>query len=185
MPDPIRFSRAYSHEVSSAGFWPGKEVFPQAAFYSYIYPEPASFREVTPGAYFDGLLGEFILPYDTVRNAAEPDALFLDFLSATYVAAAETGGWAREALECPIGIPGQVAASSALKVPAHHEAWGRPELLPSRMRALGRRSRSVRPVRARYSTGDLPSSGQRPSPSLCEHREGAMQSNLAALLSAD
>jgi hypothetical protein len=101
---------AYSHEVSSAGFWPGNDAFPQAAFYSYTYPEPAGFRDwpVTPGAHFDQGLGEFILPYETVRNAAEPNALLLDFLSTTYAAAAETGGWDRTALECPLGVPGHV-----------------------------------------------------------------------------
>jgi len=101
---------AYSHEVSSAGFWPGNEGFPQAAFYSYAYPEPAGFRNraVTPGAYFDATLGEFILPYDTVRVAADPDALLLDFLSTTYIAAADTGAWNRAALECPIGAPARV-----------------------------------------------------------------------------
>jgi hypothetical protein len=100
---------AYSHEVSSAGFWPGNEAFPHAAFYSYAYPEPAGFRDrpVTPGAGFEAVLGEFILPYDTVRSAAEPEALLLEFLSTTYAAAAETGDWDRAALECPIGVPGQ------------------------------------------------------------------------------
>jgi hypothetical protein len=109
LPDAVT-REAYSHEVSSAGFWPGNEAFPHAAFYSYAYPEPAGFRDrpVTPGAHFDGVLGEFILPYDTVRSAANPEALLLGFLSTTYAAAAETGGWDREALECPLGIPGQV-----------------------------------------------------------------------------
>ena len=109
LPDAVT-REAYSHEVSSAGFWPGNEAFPQAAFYSYAYPEPTGFRDrpVTPGAHFDKTLGEFILPYDTMRTASEPDALLLDFLSTTYAAAAETGGWDRKSLECPIGIPGQV-----------------------------------------------------------------------------
>ena len=109
LPDAVT-REAYSHEVSSAGFWPGNEAFPHAAFYSYAYPEPAGFRDqpVAPGARFDGALGEFILPYDTVRSAADPEALLLEFLSTTYAAAAETGGWDREALECPLGIPGQV-----------------------------------------------------------------------------
>ena len=109
LPDAVT-REAYSHEVSSAGFWPGSEAFPQAAFYSYAYPESAGFRDraVTPGARYDGTLGEFILPYDTVRNAAEPEALLLDFLSTTYAAAADTGGWDRTALECPIGVPGRV-----------------------------------------------------------------------------
>ena len=109
LPDAVT-REAYSHEVSSAGFWPGNEAFPHAAFYSYAYPEPAGFRDrpVTSGSRFDAVLGEFILPYDTVRSAAEPEALLLEFLSTTYAAAAETGGWDRAALECPIGVPGQV-----------------------------------------------------------------------------
>jgi hypothetical protein len=109
LPDAVT-REAYSHEVSSAGFWPGNNAFPQAAFYSYAYPEPAGFRHrpATPGARFDQALGEFILPYDTVRAAADPDALLLDFLSTTYAAAAECGGWDRAALECPFGVPAQV-----------------------------------------------------------------------------
>jgi hypothetical protein len=109
LPDAIT-REAYSHEVSSAGFWPGNEAFPQAAFYSYAYPEPEGFRDraITPGAYFDRNLGEFILLYDTVRTAAEPDALLLDFLSTSYAAAADTGGWDRAALDCPLGIPARV-----------------------------------------------------------------------------
>lgn len=109
LPDAIT-REAYSHEVSSAGFWPGNDAFPSAVFYSYAYPEPPGFRDraVPAGAYFDAKLGEFILPYDTVRLAAAPDALLLDFLRSTYTAAAETGGWDRAQLECPLGIPGQV-----------------------------------------------------------------------------
>jgi hypothetical protein len=107
---PDRVTReAYSHEVSSAGFWTGSEAFPQAAFYSYAYPEPEGFREqaVTPQAWFDTALGEFILPYEAVRMADAPDALLLDFLTTTYTAAAETGRWDRAALECPLGMPAQ------------------------------------------------------------------------------
>jgi len=109
LPDAVTRD-AYSHEVSSAGFWPGSDASPAAAFYSYAYPEPAGFRDraVTAGAYFDPKLGEFILPYDTVRTAAAPEALLLDFLSSTYAAAADTGGWDRKQLECPLGVPGQV-----------------------------------------------------------------------------
>jgi hypothetical protein len=109
LPDAV-VREAYSHEVSSAGFWPGAEAVPRAAFYSYAYPEPAGFRDrpAAPGSYFDATLGEFILPYDTVAQAPQPDALLLDFLSTTYVAAAETGGWDRAALECPLGVPGRV-----------------------------------------------------------------------------
>jgi len=109
LPDVVT-REAYSHEVSSAGFWPGAEAFPRAAFYSYAYPEPAGFRAraVAPGAAFDTTLVEFILPYDTVAQASEPEALLLDFLQTTYAAAAATGGWDRAALECPLGVPGRV-----------------------------------------------------------------------------
>jgi Family of unknown function (DUF5996) len=109
LPDDVT-REAYSHEVSSAGFWPGNDAFPQAAFYSYAYPEPAGFRDrgVTSGAYFDAKLGEFILTYDKLRAAAEPDAMLLDFLSTTYAAAADCGKWDRAALECPIGLPARV-----------------------------------------------------------------------------
>jgi hypothetical protein len=98
---------AYSHEVSSAGFWPGNDAYPQPAFYAYAYPEPPGFREakVTLGASYDATFGEFIMPYDAVRSAADPDAVLLDFLSSTYSAAADAGGWDREALECPLGVP--------------------------------------------------------------------------------
>jgi hypothetical protein len=109
LPDAVA-CEAYSHEECSAGFWPGNDSFPQAAFYSYAYPEPPGYRDrtVTPGAAFDTKLGEFILPYDAVRAAADPDALLLDFLAATYAAAADAGGWDRAALECPLGVPGRV-----------------------------------------------------------------------------
>ena len=109
LPDDVA-REAYSHEVSSAGFWPGAEAFPRAAFYSYAYPEPAGFRDrkIAPGGSFDTTLGEFILPYDTVAQARDPDALLLDFLSTTYAAAADAAGWDRKALECPLGVPGRV-----------------------------------------------------------------------------
>jgi len=106
---PDRVTReAYSHEVSSAGFWPGSDSFPQAAFYSYAYPEPAGFRErpITAGAAYDATLGEFILPYDVVRAAPSPDVLLLDFLATSYAAAADSAGWDRGALECALGLPG-------------------------------------------------------------------------------
>jgi len=96
--------------VSSAGFWPGNAAFPRAAFYSYAYPEPAGFsaKAVTPGAYYDKGLGEFILPYEQVRQAADPGATLLDFLTRTYAAAADAGQWDRTALECGLGVPGRV-----------------------------------------------------------------------------
>jgi len=118
LPDAVT-REAYSHEVSSAGFWPGNDAFPAATFYSYAYPEPAGFRDqaVTPGAYFDAKLGEFLLPYDTVRTAADPEAVLLDFLSSTYSAAARAGHWDRGQLECPLGVAGQVRRLSALASP--------------------------------------------------------------------
>jgi hypothetical protein len=109
LPDAVT-REAYSHEVSSAGFWPGNDAAPAAVFYSYAYPEPPGFRDraVAAGAYFDAKLGEFILPYDTVRVAAAPETLLLDFLSSTYTAAADAGRWDRAQLECPLGVPGRV-----------------------------------------------------------------------------
>ena len=109
LPDAI-VREAYSHEVSSAGFWPGSDAFPEAAFYSYAYPEPPGLRDraVAKGAAFSQALGEFILPYATLREAADPDALLLDFLETTYAAAADCARWDRGALECALGIPGRV-----------------------------------------------------------------------------
>jgi Family of unknown function (DUF5996) len=109
LPDTV-VREAYSHEVSSAGFWPGSDAFPQAVFYSYAYPEPEGFRRarMPPGARFEESLGEFILPYDSVRAAANPDRLLLEFLASTYEAAADAGRWDRAALECSLGVPGKV-----------------------------------------------------------------------------
>ena len=104
---------AYSHEESSAGFWPGGGAIDYPAFYSYAYPEPAGFR-ATPvrpdAAFFSEALGEFILPYDAVRTAAEPDQALLEFLQSTYEAAANNAKWDRDALECTPGQPGIVRA---------------------------------------------------------------------------
>jgi hypothetical protein len=100
---------AYSHEVSSAGFWPGGGGIDQAAFYSYAYPEPDGFRAaaVQPaGAAFNATLGEFLMPYEAVRTAPDPDATLLAFLQSTYEAAANAGKWDRAALECQMGLPG-------------------------------------------------------------------------------
>jgi hypothetical protein len=93
---------AYSHEVSSAGYWPGGDD--EGLFYSYAYPEPSGYREwaVRPDvASFSGELGEFVLPYHLVRRADDPDGLLLDFLQSTYEAAATTAQWDRAALERP------------------------------------------------------------------------------------
>jgi hypothetical protein len=92
---------AYSHEVSSAGFWPGAPG-EEGIFYSYAYPEPPGYRDVripVGGARWDDDLGEFVLPYEVVRRADDPDALLLEFLQHTYDAAADTGDWDRAALE--------------------------------------------------------------------------------------
>jgi len=107
LPDPIT-REAYSHEVSSAGFWPGGGAIDFAAFYAYAYPAPDGFAaaDVAPAeAYFDAALGEFLLPYDAVRGSDRPDRALLTFLQATYAAAADLGNWDRAALDCPLGEP--------------------------------------------------------------------------------
>ena len=93
---------AYSHELSSCGFWAGGEPLPEPAFYAYAYPEPAGFGavRVSPGAaFYHSTLREFILPYEAVRLAPSPDAMLLEFLQSTYQAAADLGAWDRSALE--------------------------------------------------------------------------------------
>ncbi len=94
---------AYSHEVSSCGFWPGNGGFGRPAFFSYAYPEPAGFAgaPMNQAAYYDRDLGQFILPYDAVRRAASPDDLVMDYLRRSYEAAADLGRWDRPALERP------------------------------------------------------------------------------------
>ena len=107
LPDDVT-REAYSHEVSSAGFWPGGGGTDFPAFYSYAYPAPKDFGDTPPApeaAYFDPKLGEFLLPYDAVRKSADPEAALMAFLESTYRAAADLGGWDRDALECPIGEP--------------------------------------------------------------------------------
>ncbi len=101
LPDWVA-REAYSHEVSSAGFWPGGTPHPQPVFYSYAYPEPDGFREADArpdAARYSKDLGEFALLYEDVQQAAAPDAALLAFLESTYAAAADLGGWNREALE--------------------------------------------------------------------------------------
>jgi len=93
---------AYSHECISAGWWPGGGALMEPAFYAYIYPEPAGFADVRiqpDAAYYSPDLKEFILPYEAVRTAHNPDELLLEFLQSTYEAAANLGGWDRSALE--------------------------------------------------------------------------------------
>ena len=97
---PHVMHEAYSHEVSSAGYWPGPDG--EGVFYSYAYPEPAGFRDTELGiadAHYDDQLGEFVLPYATVRTADDPDAVLLQFLQASYEAAADAAAWDRAALE--------------------------------------------------------------------------------------
>jgi len=110
LPDAVA-CEAYSHEESSAGFWPGSGAIDYPAFYSYAYPEPPGYRatKVRPeAAFFSEGLGEFILPYDAVRTAAEPEQALLEFLQSTSEAAANAAKWDRDALECPLGRPGVV-----------------------------------------------------------------------------
>jgi Family of unknown function (DUF5996) len=100
-PPDAMMGEAYSHEVISHGFWPGGDWpvgsrVDQAIFYAYSVPEPAGFRDarVRPdAATFSTTLGEFVLPYDAVRTASDPDAMLLDFMETTYLAAAERAGW--------------------------------------------------------------------------------------------
>ncbi|RZL91713.1 MAG: hypothetical protein EOP82_12020 [Variovorax sp.] len=108
LPDSVT-REAYSHEVSSAGFWPGNERFPQAGFYSYAYPTPQGFAEarIEPeAAFWTADLGEWLLPYDAVRTADDPDAVLLRFLETTYRAVADLAGWDR-GLDCATGVPGR------------------------------------------------------------------------------
>ncbi len=99
---PWVMAEAYSHEVSSCGFWPGNGGYGQPAFYVYAYPEPDGYGDTplgTADAFYDKSLGQFILPYEAVRLARDPDALLLGFLQDTYEAAADLAEWHREALE--------------------------------------------------------------------------------------
>jgi hypothetical protein len=97
---PFVMHEAYSHEVSSAGYWPGGVG--EGVFYSYAYPSPPGYKDEPARpetARYDDELAEFVLPYETVRTATDPDALLLEFLESTYVAAATRAEWDRAALE--------------------------------------------------------------------------------------
>jgi hypothetical protein len=110
LPDDVA-REAYSHEVSSAGFWPGGGAIDYPAYYSYAYPAPDGFAtaSVLPSeAFFSKELGEFILPYDAVRTAGDPKSALMAFLQSTYEAAADLGRWDRDALECQRGEPRRV-----------------------------------------------------------------------------
>jgi hypothetical protein len=107
LPDTVA-REAYSHEVSSAGFWPGGGGIDFPAYYSYAYPAPDGFADarIEPRqAYFNKELGEFLLPYNAVRMSPEPERTLLQFLESTYAAAASFGKWARAQLECELGEP--------------------------------------------------------------------------------
>lgn len=100
LPDAVA-REAYSHEVSSLGFWPGNATMPEPIFYSYAYPAPEGFADakVEPaGAIFNPQLKEFVLPYEAVRQAASPDRALLDFARSTYDAASTLGNWDTAAL---------------------------------------------------------------------------------------
>ena len=108
---------AYSHEVSSCGFWPGSDAMPQPVFYSYAYPAPEKFSEakVRPAsASWNETFREFVLPYEDVRNATAPDDLLLEFLQSTYEAAATLAQWDRAALEWHGTPPHAGTAPSAM-----------------------------------------------------------------------
>lgn len=108
MPAAVELD-AYSHECSSAGFWPGGQGVDYPAFYSYASPAPDGFStaSVRPAeAFWNKTLGQYNLPYDAVCQARDPDAALMEFLTTTYEAAASLGKWDRAALECPLGVPG-------------------------------------------------------------------------------
>jgi hypothetical protein len=99
---PAFMREAYSHEVISHGFWPGSGPVQEPAFYAYAVPAPAGFEQIAvrpAAAYYHRELGEFILPYEPVRTAADPDAALREFVDSTYTQAATLAGWDRPALE--------------------------------------------------------------------------------------
>jgi len=107
MPDWVA-QEAYSHEVASAGFWPGADFHPETVFYAYAYPEPAGYAQakVRPeGTKYDETLREYLLPYEIVRSSGDPEATLLDFLQSTYEAAADLAKWDRAALERAERLP--------------------------------------------------------------------------------
>lgn len=115
---------AYSRECSSCGFWPGSGAVPEPAFYAYAYPEPAGYREYPSGpkeAFYSEEMREYILPYEAVRSAVDPERLIHEFLESTYVACAELGGWDREELEQDYPVAGRSATGPAPAFPRHDE----------------------------------------------------------------
>lgn len=107
LPDAVT-REAYSHEVSSAGFWPGGGGIDEAMFYSYAYPTPRDFKDrplEPPAACWSDALGEFLLPYEAVRTADDPAGTLMSFLQTTYEAASDAANWDRPSLECELGRP--------------------------------------------------------------------------------
>lgn len=105
LPDDVT-QEAYSHEVSSAGFWPGGGPSEEAAFYCYAYPKPGGFETASikpASAYWHEGAGEFILPYADVQKSSSPETTLMDFLQSAYETAAELGRWDRATIECPLG----------------------------------------------------------------------------------
>ena len=99
---PAFMREAYSHEVISHGFWPGNDMMPEPVFYAYGAPEPAGFKEAAiepTGAYYYHEMGEFLLPYESVRTSPDPALAIRRFVETTYAAGARLGGWDRDALE--------------------------------------------------------------------------------------
>ena len=109
---PAFMQEAYSHEVISHGFWPGSGVLLEPSFYAYAAPEPAGFRDARArpdAAYYHRELGEFILPYEAVRTAEDPEAAIRAFVESTYEHGATLAGWDRPALEANAGAPPEAA----------------------------------------------------------------------------
>lgn len=99
---PLVVKEAYSHEVCSFGFWPGNELYPLAAFYSYSYPEPNGYKTAKfgpQGTYYNKDLGEFILHYDEVRRSEDPEGMLLGFLEGAYKTATSLGNWDAKEME--------------------------------------------------------------------------------------
>lgn len=114
---------AYSHEVSSCGFWPGNEAYPHPAFYSCCYPILETFPEKVKlmGSFYHPDLYEYILSYEVVRNSVDPETILLDFFQQTYEAAAESGDWNRERLEESAFLKHLQSKQAWRGTPAHNE----------------------------------------------------------------
>ncbi|ARE84750.1 GCN5-related N-acetyl-transferase [Roseovarius mucosus] len=115
LPDDVA-QEAYDREMSAAGFWPGGNGIDYPAFYAYAYPSPTGYRSASvrpDAAFWHAGLSEFMLPYEAVQSAPDPEETLMAFLVSTYEAAANLGGWDRDLLECAHGRPRQVRAPNA------------------------------------------------------------------------